>query len=294
PAQPGTTAAVQPSAVKPGAARARPAARQKVAPARVINPGDRVCGQCGEGNDPARRFCRRCGASLQQAAVFTLPWYKRFWRGLRRRKVRAAGERPRHRQHAIGGAGGGYIAKWVLRVAVACAIVLAILANVGPYKKPIDNRFTTWYHDVVGVAHPNYSPVHPVGATASSAATGHPATQAIDGASNTSWQAVGGSGQTLTITLEAPTNIGKIGFLIGDQDTPQAYLTEPRPEQITVAFATSPAYSKKITFKDTANFQSYTVDAKKATSLTITIDSVYASPQGKGVSIAEVELFTKT
>ena len=64
----------------------------------------------------------------------------------------------------------------------------------------------------------------------------HPAANAIDGAVNTSWQTNApdsGVGQSLCIRLGAVSNLDKIGFLNGDQDTPSSYLTEPRPEKIT-------------------------------------------------------------
>ena len=84
---PGATArveptAMQPEAVKPAATRARPGvSSQDCAGPRIVNPGDLVCGQCGEGNDPSRRFCRRCGASLAAGdGIRPLPWYQRWWR----------------------------------------------------------------------------------------------------------------------------------------------------------------------------------------------------------------------
>ncbi|HET6917556.1 MAG TPA: hypothetical protein VFH56_15825 [Acidimicrobiales bacterium] len=297
PSATGPVAPVQPEAVKPAAAKARPAARPKQPSERVINPGDKVCGQCGEGNDPIRKFCRRCGASLEQAVVFTPPWYRRLIHRLRKRNVRAAGERPKLRRRAFGGAGGGWITSWVTKLIALAVVVFVVLTFVGPWHHTIRNKFSTWYHDVKNAIHTTYNPVHPVGATATSAVSGHPAGNAIDDATNTSWQAGGtksGLGETLTIELQAAANIDKIGFLNGNQDTPQAYLTEPRPETVLVTFNGPTRYSRTINLKDSASFQSFTVDAKKASSLTVTIESVYASAQGQNASIAEVELFTKS
>ena len=264
----------------------------------MINPGDLICGQCGEGNDPVRKFCRRCGASLQQAVVFVPPWYKRVILRLRKRKVRAAGDRPRQRRRAFGGAGGGWISSWVTKVIALAIIVFVVLCFVGPFKHSIRHRMSTWYHDVKNAIHTTYNPVHPIGATSSSAAAGHPASNAIDNASNTAWEAAGtksGVGESITVSLQSATNIDKIGIINGDNDTPSAYLTEPRPETILVNFSDgSTPYTKTITLKDTATFQTFSVGAKKATSLTITIESVYASSQGQNAALTEVELFTKT
>jgi hypothetical protein len=289
--------AVQPEAVKPTAVKSRPVAKQKVAPARVVNPGDLVCGQCGEGNDPGRRFCRRCGASLQRAVVFTLPWYKRWWRRLTTRKTRAAGDRPRNRRRAIGGSGPGWLTSTFLKVLGIAIVLLVLLTIIGPWRHRIRSDISSDYHRIFNDVHYSYNPLHPVLATATSAAPGHPASNAIDGASNTSWQTntrESGVGQSLTIRLAVSSNMDKIGFLNGDQDTPQAYLTQARPEKIHLTAAGKHAYTKDLTLKDTANFQTFSIGAKGATSLVLTIDSVYPSDQGKRAAITEVELFVKS
>jgi hypothetical protein len=294
---PAAPAPVQPVAVKPVAARARPTPRAKVAPTRIVNPGDLICGQCGEGNDPARRFCRRCGASLQQAEVFTLPWYQRWWRKLTTRRTKVAGERPRMRRRAFGGAGPGWVTSWVTKLLAVAIIVFVVLCFVGPWKNTIRHHLSRYYHDVVNVVHTTYNPVHPLSAIATSAAPGHPPSLTIDGGTNTSWQTgTRGSakGQKLVIKLAAATNIDKIGFLNGDSDSPGSFLTEPRLAVIQMAFGGTHPYTKTVTLKDEATFQSFTVKAKSATSLTITIESTYPSAQGTHAALAEVELFKKS
>ncbi len=72
-------------------------------------------------------------------------------------------------------------------------------------------------------------------------------------------------------------------------------MTEPRPHVIYVVFNGTKPYAKTITLKDTDSFQTFTVDALKATALSIKIESVYPSDgPGKNVSITEVELYTKS
>ena len=44
------------------------------------NPGDLICGQCGVGNGPTRKFCRSCGAPLAEAVVVHIPWWRRLFR----------------------------------------------------------------------------------------------------------------------------------------------------------------------------------------------------------------------
>ena len=80
----------RPTSVAPTVARPRPAARAMEAPTRR-HPGDLICGQCGEGNDPTRHFCRRCGNSLDEAIAVRLPWYRRFFNRVLGIRTREAG-----------------------------------------------------------------------------------------------------------------------------------------------------------------------------------------------------------
>jgi hypothetical protein len=281
--------------VKPGTVKSRPAPK-KAAPAREINPGDKVCGQCGEGNDPQRRFCRRCGASLVEAVIFTLPWYTRLWRRLTRRKQRLAGDRPRTRRRIIGGHGGGVIfniGKWVVLAAVA---VLVILSFVGPYHHSLRHRESRYYHNVVNIVHPTYNAYHPTSVTATSSAPGFPASNLINNADNTTWEANNaGVGQQVVVTFPSPASIAKVGFLNGNQTTPQAYLTEPRPEKVEMTFGGPHPYTKTVTLKDSPNFQTFTVSAKGATNMTLTIESVYpAQGGGTNTALTQIEFFTKS
>jgi hypothetical protein len=260
----------------------------------VVNPGDLVCGQCGEGNDPGRRFCRRCGASLQQAVVFTLPWYTRWWRRLTTRKTRQAGDRPKVRRRAFGGSGPGWLTSWVTRIIALAIVVFIILTFFGPWQHTLKHRISRYYHDVVNVVHPTYNPVHALSAVATSSFPGHPASNAIDGDSNTSWWTGGrgtGVGQRLVIRFGSATNVDKIGFLNGYQDNPGSFLTVGRPASVRLQFLGKHPYTKTLNLKDSQSFQSYTIKAKAATEVFITILSVNSSAQSPHAAIAEVEFF---
>ncbi|MDE3205973.1 MAG: hypothetical protein KGQ66_17335, partial [Acidobacteriota bacterium] len=294
--QPGPVAptAVQPQAVKPQATKARPVAK-KAPSTRQMNPGDKVCGQCGEGNDPSRKFCRRCGGSLVEAAVFQLPWYKALWRRLFTKKQRQAGDRPKMRRRAIGGHG-GWLTRAIGTIIVLAIIAVAVLSFVGPWHKSLHAREVRYYHDVVGQVHPTYNQFFAHAATATSSAAGHPPINAIDGELNTSWQSAGTvTGQSLTVQFAQATNVAKIGLHIGDQDTPQSYETEPRPEKIQLVFQGAKTVTKTLTVTDSASFQTFSVSADGATSVTFNIQSVYAATgSGQNISIAEIEFFTKS
>lgn len=286
--------AVQPQAVKPSATRTRPPAK-KAAPAREINPGDKVCGQCGEGNDPIRRFCRRCGASLVEATVFKLPWYKALWRRLTHRKQRQAGDRPKMRRRAFGGAG-GWVGRLVAGIVVLAVLVLVVLSLVGPAHKHLRKTESRYYHDVIGVVHPTYNPLFARDASASSSAPGHPASNLISGQKNDSWQSNGKTtGQFVVVNFAQAGNVAKVGFDIGDQDTPQAFQTEPRPSKLKLVFGGPHHEQKTVNLRDVPGFQTFTVSTKDVTGVTIFVEGVYpATGPGQNVSIAQVEFFTKS
>jgi hypothetical protein len=95
----------------------------------LVKAGDRICPVCGVGNDPARRFCRRCGASLEQAVVAVpvrVPWYRRLFRRGSAERYRA-GERPRSMDER------GRPRRSLLGILLPVAVVVAIVAAVGAY-----------------------------------------------------------------------------------------------------------------------------------------------------------------
>ncbi|HWE56045.1 MAG TPA: hypothetical protein VG435_11055 [Acidimicrobiales bacterium] len=289
------TGAVTPGAVQPQAVKSRPVAK-KAPSTREIQPGDKVCAQCGEGNDPARNFCRRCGSSLVEAVVFGLPWYKRLFRRLFGRKQHQAGARPKGRRRAFGGSAPGWLSTFLKIVVIIAIAVVALLSFVGPWHKSLKTRETRYYHDVEGLVHPTYSSVFAEAASSTSNATGHPAQNLIDGALNTSWQSKGTvTGQRLEVFFGQPSSIAKIGFDSGDQDTNSVFQSEPRPKELKLVFTggKNPG-SQTITLADQPKFQTFSVHSKGATGVLIYIESVYpATGFGKNVSVAQIEFYTK-
>jgi len=81
-----------PEEVVPQRTPPRVAPVTKTKPSRRLRPGDLICGQCGEGNEPTRKFCSRCGEELTTATVVKTRWYRKLLR--RKTKVMEAGARP--------------------------------------------------------------------------------------------------------------------------------------------------------------------------------------------------------
>src|SRR5207253_3952135 len=112
----------RPTSVASVVTRPRHGPRTMETPSRR-QPGDLICGQCGEGNDPARHFCRRCGNSLDEAIAVRLPWYRRFFNRLFGVRTREAGWRPRRvgPPNVMGGV------MRIVRIAIVAMLAVGIL-----------------------------------------------------------------------------------------------------------------------------------------------------------------------
>ncbi len=276
--------AIQPAAITPQQLPTR--RRAKAAPAApVIHPGDLVCGECGQGNDAARRFCRSCGASLVGAAVST-PERRRWWHRFRRKpEVHLAGDRPMQRGPSLA----GRIAKGVLGLAVVAAIV----GLAGPWRSNVTDAF----HSARKKVAPKFQPVNPVKAEASSSLSGHGPELAIDTGSNT-WWAEGakgnGEGQRISVFFAQPVDLGKIGFTIGAAG--DQFLALPRPHDLHITMqgpADKPPAAKDLSVVDKPDFQNFDLTGDAVTRLDIEIRSVYPGQSGSTCAITDIQFFRR-
>jgi hypothetical protein len=284
----------QPIAVRPGPERARQAARQAQAETPPPNPGDLVCGNCGIGNDPTRRFCRRCGQSLAEAAVAEarkLPWYRRIFR--RRRTVAAAGERPKSmRTDGRGGRQGfsvGRLLRALVQILVVALLVGAVVgyAVVPGWRDSVNSTISSIRQKVA----PNLVSVRTAGQATGAGAKGHPAQAAFDGFNNTYWAAptTGGASPVISARFSPATDISKI--LVTSGAVPD-FQGSPRPHNVTVEFLDATGVvvtAKDLELKDTKDPQPFDVSATGVTTFRLTVKSVYASSGGTNVAITEVE-----
>lgn len=278
--------------------RARPVDSRPGAVESPLHDGDIICGQCGTGNVPIRYFCRRCAASLIDAVPYRLTRWQAFrQRRSERRQARRrlrAGQRPKVHRLLVGGEGGGLLAHILVRVVVVALLLTALFTAVGPFAPTLRSTFHGWIDDIGGAIHPTYNPVHPIAATATSFAPGHPPTNAIDGLTTTYWatapSATSGVGQVLTVRFSGPVNIDRVGFLLGATGSAGAYLSEARPSVVHLVF--SNGASANLTLTDSSAFQAYEVRADHVTQMQLTVEAVYASPIGHECAIAQIEFFT--
>jgi uncharacterized OB-fold protein len=288
----------RPISVAPTTARPRSAPRTLEAPTRR-HPGDLICGQCGEGNEPVRHFCRRCGNSLDEALAVQLPWYRRFFNKVFGVRTREAGWRP----HRVGPPNVMGVVWRIIRLAIVALIVVGVLAFllVPSFHNVVVDRVTAAVTAIRKTVHPNYDPVTPIGASASTAIAGHSPMLAIDRYSNTYWAALPSDrAPVLVVRFSGPQDLAEIGFRSGASGTApaDAFLSQPRPHVVHLVF--SNGYATDVTLNDQdatqAQFNALADGkARQVTFVEIHVQSVYA-PAGASASsaaITEVEFKTK-
>ena len=287
----------RPTSLAPVVTRPRPGPRTVEPPTRR-NPGDLICGQCGEGNDPARHFCRRCGNSLDEAIAVRLPWYRRFFNRLFGVRTREAGWRPRRvgPPNVMGGV------MRVVRLAIVAMLAVGILGFllIPPFHNWVVNKVTAGVTSVRKVVHPNYDTVYPVAAAATSQTAGHAASLTIDRTSNSYWAAIStDKTPQLVFTFSEPQDLSEILFRSGAPGAqPSDFLNQPRPKAVHIIFTDAQGKlitATDITLTDQEGSQFYPIEAKQTTTARIQIQSVYPATGAarSAVAMAEVEFKIK-
>jgi hypothetical protein len=280
-------AATQPAAVQPAALRPRVAPKPAAAPpTKRLRPGDLICGDCGEGNDPVRKFCSRCGQSLSTATVASTPWYRRLLPH-RKAKVLAAGERPKRR--ARSGFNFGAIVRWGRNIVVVVVVLGGIAYGALPgFRDTVNSKVNSVIQNFTAKTG-TPTPVHANSVTATSSTTGHAANLAVDAFSNTYWAAPlsKDAHPKLTVGFSPAVNVDVILFISGNTANE---LSEPRPKELHIVF--SNGASQNVTLADEATSQQFNINgATKVTGVTIQIMSVYGSTSGNDVALSDVEFF---
>ena len=296
---PDQPAARRPEAVKPGPERPRPTQRPGPQDTPAPNPGDLVCGNCGIGNDPARKFCRRCGQSLATATVAPapkIPWYRRMFGGGQPKKVKA-GERPKS-MRTDGRTGDGIRPGRVLSAGVQILMLAAIVGAVVGYAIVPAWRDTVngIIGSITGTFLPAADPVSTAGKATGTSTKDHPPQLAFDG--RTSYWAApfqDGAPPTIQAAFTPVADISKVLFTAGAPGKDFKVLARPR--DVTLEFLDAGGTviaSKSYELKDQVEPQSFDVGAKAAATVRLTVRSVYLSETAKApVAITEVEFFGK-
>ncbi|HLY83037.1 MAG TPA: hypothetical protein VKQ71_08625 [Acidimicrobiales bacterium] len=262
----------------------------KSAPTRRLRPGDLVCGQCGEGNDIARKFCSRCGNSLGGATIVGTSWWRKFVPH-RKDKVLAAGERPGHRGQKKQGAHLPLVRiVRSLKLVLGAAILIAglVFGIMPSFRHAVNKRVSDIWNNLKGHIVKTYVPVHPSGATATSQLPDHPAGMSVDGFKNTYWAAgPKDASPVLILAFQNPTDLSQMIIRLGDSDN---FGVEPRPAAMHIVY--DHGAQDIASLQDKPDPQTIGLHgASKVTRMEIHVVKT-AGIQGSNVSITEIELFS--
>ena len=260
-------------------------------PSRRLEDGDKVCGDCGEGNPATRRFCSRCGGALDTAQVVHIPWYRRIFRRRQRPVPTPSGDgnggggptppaQRRRRQRPIG--------KIIRRTIALILLVGGLLyATVPDFRSYVYAKGIETKNAVVNAVMPQYPPVRPIETTATGQIPKHEAVMATDGFTNTYWACPVAGPQHLSVKFQEPVRprrllirAGIIGNFQGSNRPKKLHLVYPNGKSDDVSLA------------DNTDPQELKIDpGEPIGSIEIQIVELYVSTQSREVAISEIEFF---
>jgi hypothetical protein len=263
--------------------RAVPRAGRPTLPAtEPLNAGDLVCGQCGIGNKPTRKFCRRCGHDLAEAEAVRIPWWRRMFR--RRAKAREAGSRPR-------------VAATARRFPTRLVVLLGVLAALGiggfSARAYVGGAVDSVRDRLAGVER-----VVPK-ITASSSQEGHGAGLARDGTPNKYWapaEAGHGRGAFLHATFKEPVRLVYILVTPGvSTKDEEAFLQHGRPSELSLVITHEGGKEvETVELEDKRGAVKIGIGQSDVTAVKIEIRAAHAGTvEGSRTAIGEVEFWVR-
>ncbi|ACU39198.1 zinc ribbon domain-containing protein [Actinosynnema mirum] len=283
PAQP---APVQPAAVQPGAQQPAPARPQpKLTERRQAQPGDLICGRCGDSNPPTRNFCSTCGDSLAAATVVETTWWRRLFP--RKDRTVAAGTRNRARRGGAVRKGVGRAVQLVLLVAVL--LLGALYWLVDPFRSTVNGAVTGTVEDVRGVFDAKLEPVRPTAVSATAELPDHPAALVADNASNTHWAAPADPQPALVLDFGKRVDLAKAIVRSGvGADFQSAH----RPQRLHLVYSTGRTHD--VDLADTPDPQEVALaNSEGADRVEVHVTGLHRSLSGSDVAISEIEFFAQ-
>ncbi|MEV7253132.1 NADase-type glycan-binding domain-containing protein [Streptomyces cyaneofuscatus] len=288
----------EPDAVLPQAPQSRPG-RQDSRTARnnVIRPGDLICGSCGQGNAPARRFCARCGFELREAQVARTPWWRRLLRRRRGPRVVELGTGSGLQDDPAPAPGGRLAAFWV-RLKAVLGIVFCLSAmlyvSYAPFRSMVNDRASEVRRTATGFIESQYSPVRPAKVTGPSAkARGTENLIDLNTASYWSvpYTAKDAQGKGKTVLIVEFDRLVNLNQLIVTPGAGDEFTQHGRPRQMILTFTNEK--QSRVELQDSAEPQKFSLNDGLATrKVTIEFTDVYPSAKGEDVAVAELEFFS--
>jgi hypothetical protein len=285
-------------AVLPQPGRARPIRSDwRTRRQNALRPGDLICGDCGQGNAPRRRFCARCGGCLDEAEVVPRRWWHRFRlrRGPRQialtadvpgqpsswQRIEQPGERRR---------------RWFRRAQITGSGVIAFFTvayvSYPPFQIYVNRESKPARNKIVGVFESQYDPVRPATVTASTFLEGHNPEQAADQFKNTYWAAKFQDGatarqksRTVTFNFDRLVTLNEVIITAGALDD---FTAHGRPRLIMLSFSNGSTMT--LTMKDTVRQQKFDLDhAIAVKSVKMTVAEEFPGEKHNDVAVSEVE-----
>ncbi|MDT5034622.1 MAG: hypothetical protein QOC94_4793, partial [Actinoplanes sp.] len=259
------------------------------APTRELQPGELVCGDCGEGNVATRRFCSRCGNELDDAEVVKASWWRRLLPKRKAREARDAeddaattqtGQRRKHKKAILPA-----IRRTIAVFAILGGVVYAAVPDIRGVANVQAVAVRQWAEKKI---FGSYEPVRAVKATSTPINKTHPATDAVDGHWNTYWSTPVSGTRRLTLTFQQPVELRKVlirGGIVDDLTASQ------RPRTLHLVYPSGKG--QDLPMQDQAEPQAFDLDSNgKVKSVEIYIQDMY-NADSKQVTISEIELFIK-
>jgi hypothetical protein len=289
----------------PQIARARAIAVTKTAPSRRLQPGDLICGSCGEGNPSTRRFCSRCGASLVEAVQVKESWWRRLLRKLMPRrgpKVVKIGSRKYGRDDGTQG-GAAHLAKPVdvkgavrriLRIVRNSLAVVILLGGLlygvyPPLRSGVNGRFDSVKTSITNLIGDNLSPIHAVSVTANSTAPDSSPLYAADENLSTYWLAPWSDSSQPVLTFKFSHHVS-LRRMILHSGADNSFVQIGRPASLLLSFSNGETLT--LIPQDTSQPQTFDIShADLITSVQVQITGINPGASGSDVAITEIEWF---
>jgi len=309
----------QPEALKPQApVRKKPPKVVPGKPSRTPQKGDLICGECGEANVPARKFCSRCGTTLATATKAKIHWWTRLAGKFRRKDLRA-GERPWEEQgtkvRKPKKRGFAKVFLQVRRIAGIVLLVGGLLYGVyEPFRTKVNSVYNSAKDKVTSVIHPKFDNVTVAPGTFANTDPAqvpaecppnsadplqcHNGVSAVDGFKNTYWLTSSPPPQgttipTLDVQLAEKTDVERIIVHNGAFDNFQGF---DRPKTLQFVFDTGQQY--EVELKNSPDEQKLAIKhGGGVLHFQIRVLDTYVSinqPEGNALmAITEIEFATK-
>ncbi|MER6462027.1 discoidin domain-containing protein [Streptomyces sp. NPDC001228] len=266
-----------------------------------LRPGDLICGDCGQGNAPRRRFCARCGGALDQAETVRRRWWHRLRPSRGPRQIALTGDATGRRSSAEQEIDqpGERRRRWFLRGQIATSGVIALstlaYASYPPLRQYVNHEVGIVRHQAEGVLESQYDSVRPNTVTASTSLPGHGPEQAADQFGNTFWAArfqekgdAPNKPRSLTFHFDRLVTLNQVVITVGAL---HEFAAHGRPSVIALSF--SNGVSMNLTLKDSRNPQKFDLDrAIGVKSLKMTVEDEFPGDKHDDVAVTEVQFFS--